>query len=125
MTQTPCSRSTAVVVASAEAIPEKTRTMLKETILGDKDLKNLMEGIEAHRPPRIFLIGRILCFQDGIKCVGTAKGHWGPQLQSKDADQAEGCQRRLRDSRVSHRHKPQRAGSAAGAIVASMEEPRE
>lgn len=41
-----------------DAIPEKTRTMLKETILGDKDLKNLMEGIESHRPPRIFLIGR-------------------------------------------------------------------
>ena len=41
-----------------DAIPEKTRTMLKETILGDKDLKNLMEGIETHRPPRIFLIGR-------------------------------------------------------------------
>lgn len=41
-----------------DAIPEKTRTMLKDTILGDKDLKNLMEGIESHRPPRIFLIGR-------------------------------------------------------------------
>lgn len=41
-----------------DSIPEKTRTMLKETILGDKELKNLMEGIESHRPPRIFLIGR-------------------------------------------------------------------
>ena len=41
-----------------DAIPEKTRTMLKETILGDKDLKKLMEGIDEHRPPRIFLIGR-------------------------------------------------------------------
>lgn len=41
-----------------DAIPEKRRTMLKDTILGDKDLKNLMEGIESHRPPRIFLIGR-------------------------------------------------------------------
>ena len=41
-----------------DAIPEKTRNMLKETILGDKDLKKLMEGIDAHRPPRIFLIGR-------------------------------------------------------------------
>lgn len=42
----------------SDAIPEKTRKMLKDTILGDKDLKNLMEGIESHRPPRIFLIGR-------------------------------------------------------------------
>lgn len=41
-----------------DAIPEKTRTMLKDTILGDKELKNLMEGIDSHRPPRIFLIGR-------------------------------------------------------------------
>lgn len=41
-----------------ESIPEKTREMLKEKILGDKDLKNLMEGLENHRPPRIFLIGR-------------------------------------------------------------------
>lgn len=41
-----------------DAIPEKTRIMLKETILGDKDLKRLMEGIDSHRPPRIFLIGR-------------------------------------------------------------------
>ena len=41
-----------------DAIPEKTRTMLKDTILGDSELKNLMEGIDLHRPPRIFLIGR-------------------------------------------------------------------
>lgn len=71
------------------------------------------------------MIGKILCFEDGIKCVGTAKGHWGPQLQSKDADQAKGHQRRLRDSRVSYRRKPKRAGSAVRAIAASMEEPRE
>ena len=41
-----------------DAIPEKTKKILKETVLGDKDLKQLMEGIDAHRPPRIFLIGR-------------------------------------------------------------------
>lgn len=41
-----------------DAIPKKTRQMLKDSILGDKDLKKLMEGIDAHRPPRIFLIGR-------------------------------------------------------------------
>lgn len=41
-----------------DAIPEKTRSMLKDTFLGDKDLKRLMEGIDSHRPPRIFLIGR-------------------------------------------------------------------
>lgn len=41
-----------------DAIPKKTRSMLKDTILGDKDLKRLMDGIDMHRPPRIFLIGR-------------------------------------------------------------------
>ena len=41
-----------------EAIPEKTRTKLKDAVLGDKELKQLMEGIDSHRPPRIFLIGR-------------------------------------------------------------------
>ena len=41
-----------------DAIPEKTREMLKDNILGDKDLKKLMDGIDSHRPPRIFLIGR-------------------------------------------------------------------
>lgn len=39
-------------------IPENIRVMLKEKILGDKELKKLIEGIDAHRPPRIFLIGR-------------------------------------------------------------------
>ncbi|MCR4896485.1 MAG: 50S ribosome-binding GTPase [Lachnospiraceae bacterium] len=41
-----------------DSIPEKTRALLKEKILGDKDLKKLMEGIDSHRPPRFFLIGR-------------------------------------------------------------------
>lgn len=41
-----------------EEIPEKLRVTLKNTILGDKDLKELIEGIDSHRPPRIFLIGR-------------------------------------------------------------------
>ena len=41
-----------------DAIPAKTRETLKDVILGDKELKKLMDGIEAHSPPRIFLIGR-------------------------------------------------------------------
>lgn len=41
-----------------DIIPEDTKKMLKDTILGDKDLNKLMEGIDTHRPPRIFLIGR-------------------------------------------------------------------
>ena len=41
-----------------EAIPEKYTSLIKNHILGDKELKNLMEGIDLHRPPRMFLIGR-------------------------------------------------------------------
>jgi small GTP-binding protein len=41
-----------------DVIDESTKKMLKKSILGDQDLKNLMEGIDSHRPPRIFLIGR-------------------------------------------------------------------
>ena len=41
-----------------DTIPEKTKEMIKKAVLGDKDLKQLMEGIDDHRPPRIFLIGR-------------------------------------------------------------------
>ncbi len=41
-----------------DGIPGKTKDYLKEKILGDKDLKRMMEGIDSHRPPRIFLVGR-------------------------------------------------------------------
>ena len=41
-----------------DQIPGPTRSMIKNTIIGDKDLKELMDGIDQHRPPRIFLIGR-------------------------------------------------------------------
>ena len=41
-----------------DSVPQNVRTMLKDAVLGDNDLKKLMDGIDAHRPPRIFLIGR-------------------------------------------------------------------
>ncbi|MCR5778865.1 MAG: 50S ribosome-binding GTPase [Lachnospiraceae bacterium] len=41
-----------------DSIPSKTKNMIKDTILGDKELKTLMEGIDAHRAPKIFTIGR-------------------------------------------------------------------
>lgn len=47
-----------VIDALPDAIPESSRTLIKETILGDRELKKLMEGLDARRPPRIFLIGR-------------------------------------------------------------------
>lgn len=41
-----------------DAIPEKARQKIRDTILGDEELKSLMDGVDSHRPPRIFLIGR-------------------------------------------------------------------
>ena len=41
-----------------DVIPAEIRNMLKDKILGDKNLKNLMDGLESNRPPRFFLIGR-------------------------------------------------------------------
>ena len=41
-----------------ESIPADTKKMIKDKILGDKELKELMEGIDKNRPPRIFLVGR-------------------------------------------------------------------
>ena len=41
-----------------DASPEKARQKIRDTILGDEELKNLMDGVDSHRPPRIFLIGR-------------------------------------------------------------------
>ncbi|MGN0482579.1 MAG: GTPase family protein [Lachnospiraceae bacterium] len=41
-----------------DAIPDKVKSMIQDKILGDKELKELMDGIDAHRPPRIFLMGR-------------------------------------------------------------------
>ena len=41
-----------------DSIPKDTKKMLKEKILGDEELKELMNGIDQHRPPRLFLIGR-------------------------------------------------------------------
>lgn len=41
-----------------DSVPEKIKDQVKNAILGDKELKELMEGIDKNRPPRIFLIGR-------------------------------------------------------------------
>ena len=41
-----------------EIIPSEFRDTIKKTIIGDKELKTLMEGVDSHRPPRLFLIGR-------------------------------------------------------------------
>ena len=39
-------------------VPSKVKDELKRIILGDKELKDLMDSIDTNRPPRIFLVGR-------------------------------------------------------------------
>lgn len=47
-----------IIDSIPDSVPEKIKTQVKNAILGDKELKNLMESIDTNRPPRIFLIGR-------------------------------------------------------------------
>ena len=39
-------------------IPKEHKEKVKDTLLGDNDLKQLIEGIDKQRPPRLFIIGR-------------------------------------------------------------------
>lgn len=41
-----------------DTINQDVKTFLKNRILGDKELRQLMEGIDNHRPPKIFVMGR-------------------------------------------------------------------
>lgn len=39
-----------------EEVPDGVRDIIKDKILGDKNLKALMDGIDNHRPPRFYLL---------------------------------------------------------------------
>lgn len=41
-----------------DVIPQDKKDFIKKSILGDEELKHFMDGIDNHRPPRIFLVGR-------------------------------------------------------------------
>ena len=41
-----------------DVLPKEVKSLIRDKILGDKELKDLMGGIENHRPPRFLLIGR-------------------------------------------------------------------
>ena len=47
-------------------IPEKTRQTIKDSILGDSELKALMEDAGKQRTPRLFLFGRTGCGKSSI-----------------------------------------------------------
>lgn len=41
-----------------DSIPSKVKRKIKDTIFGDKELRDLMEGLETHRAPRFIMVGR-------------------------------------------------------------------
>jgi len=41
-----------------DTIPQKTKDLIKESVLGDSHLKDALESIKNHRPPRLFLFGK-------------------------------------------------------------------
>ncbi|MCR5404021.1 MAG: hypothetical protein K6E91_09435, partial [Butyrivibrio sp.] len=41
-----------------DVLPKDVKTLVRDKILGDKELKELIDGIENNRPPRFLLIGR-------------------------------------------------------------------
>ncbi|WP_051209394.1 GTPase family protein [Butyrivibrio sp. WCD3002] len=41
-----------------DVLPKDIKNLVRDKILGDKELKELIDGIENHRPPRFLLIGR-------------------------------------------------------------------
>ena len=51
-------KTTQMIDNLPDVVPEKVRNTIKNLVLGDKDLKKLMDGVDEHRPPRFFLIGR-------------------------------------------------------------------
>ena len=51
-------KTSEIIDSLPEAIPNEARSKIKEAVLGDEDLKKLMDGIDSNRPPRLFLIGR-------------------------------------------------------------------
>lgn len=47
-----------IINGLSDVIPQKVKKELIDKILGDEELKELMDGIENNRPPRILLYGR-------------------------------------------------------------------
>ena len=41
-----------------DAIPNTVTDMIKKQILGDENLRELINQLDHHRPPRIFVMGR-------------------------------------------------------------------
>ncbi len=57
---------TAFIDELPAVIPQKTRQSIKDSILGDAELKALLEDTEKQRPPRIFLFGRTGCGKSSL-----------------------------------------------------------
>lgn len=66
-----------------EGIPDQVRTLLKDSILGDKDLKELMNGIDNHRPPRFLLVGRTGAGKSSL--INAITGFYSAQVSDTES----------------------------------------
>ena len=66
-----------------EEIPDQVRKLLKDSILGDKDLKELMNGIDNHRPPRFLLVGRTGAGKSSL--INAITGFYSAQVSDTES----------------------------------------
>lgn len=52
------SKTIETVEAFSGFLPDKYKKEIRDKFVNNKELKELMDGIDSHRPPRLFLIGR-------------------------------------------------------------------
>ena len=66
-----------------DEIPMQVRELLKDKILGDKDLKELMDGIDNHRPPRFLLVGRTGAGKSSL--INAITGFYSAQVSDTES----------------------------------------
>lgn len=72
-----------MIDAIPDEIPMQVRDLLKDKILGDKDLKELMDGIDNHRPPRFLLVGRTGAGKSSL--INAITGFYSAQVSDTES----------------------------------------
>lgn len=70
-------------------IPEKSRRDIKDSILGDAELKALLDDSEKQRPPRLFLFGRTGCGKSSI--INSLCGNYVTEISDTESCTKETC----------------------------------
>lgn len=66
-----------------EEVPDGVRDIIKDKILGDKNLKALMDGIDNHRPPRFLLVGRTGAGKSSL--INAITGFYSAQVSDTES----------------------------------------